>query len=93
MSTSKMIQVRNVPSRVHRELVREAQKRGQTLTQYIEEILEREVAQRRKGAVFERIMKRSPVHLEGVDTAELIRQERENRDEHLERVTREKLAR
>jgi len=41
---SKMIQVRNVSDRLHRELSRRARKRGQTLTSYIEEILERELS-------------------------------------------------
>jgi plasmid stability protein len=37
---AKMIQVRNVPDRLHRELVRRARLRGQTLTDYIQEILD-----------------------------------------------------
>jgi plasmid stability protein len=36
---AKMIQVRNVPARLHRELVRRARARGQTLTDYIQAIL------------------------------------------------------
>ena len=40
----KMIQVRSVPDRLHRELVRRARKRGRTVTSYIQEILEREVS-------------------------------------------------
>ena len=38
-----MIQVRNVPPELHRELKRRAQLSGKTLTAYIQEILEREV--------------------------------------------------
>jgi hypothetical protein len=44
---SKMIQVRNVPDRLHRELVRRARARGETLTQYVQRILEREIARPR----------------------------------------------
>ena len=39
----KMIQVRNVPEPLQAELIRRAKARGQTLTAYIQEILEREV--------------------------------------------------
>ena len=41
---SRMIQVRNVSDKLHRELMRRARARGRTLTDYVEEILEREVA-------------------------------------------------
>ena len=37
-----MIQVRNVPDALHGELMRRARARGQTLTDYIQQILERE---------------------------------------------------
>jgi hypothetical protein len=72
---AKMIQVRNVPDRLHRELVRRARRRGQTLTEYIETILEREVARPPAEEVFERIHGRSPVTL-GRPAADLIRDER-----------------
>jgi plasmid stability protein len=75
---SKMIQVRNVPTRLHRELVRRAKRRGQTLTDYIEEILEREVSRPPADEVFERIAGRSPVDL-GQGVAELIREQRRAR--------------
>ncbi len=39
-----MIQVRNVPPALHRELKRRARLAGKSLTAYIQEILEREVA-------------------------------------------------
>ena len=38
----KMIQVRNVPDELHQELVRRARARGQTLTDYIQALLERD---------------------------------------------------
>ena len=56
-----MIQVRNVPDRVHRELTRRARKRGQTLTAYIEEILEREVARPTREEWEARLRTREPV--------------------------------
>ena len=72
---SKMIQVRNVPERLHRDLVRRARARGQTLTDYVEEILEREVARPPADEVFERIARRARVRLDR-PAADLIRQER-----------------
>lgn len=71
----KMIQVRNVPDALHRELVRRAEARGETLTQYIQGILEREVARPPAAEVFERIRSHEPVEL-GRPVAEIIREER-----------------
>lgn len=76
---SKMIQVRNVSDRLHRELTKRAKGRGQTLTDYIQELLEREVARPPAAEVFERIAGRAPVRL-GRRAAELIREERADRE-------------
>lgn len=73
-----MIQVRNVPDRLHRELMRRARAKGKTLTDYIQEILEREMARPDPEDVFERIARRTPVDL-GVSAAELIREGRRER--------------
>ena len=75
-----MIQVRNVPDRLHKELVRRARVRGQTLTDYLQEILEREVARPDSRDVFQRILRREPVDLP-VSAATLIREGREEREE------------
>lgn len=76
---TKMIQVRNVPARLHRELVRRARARGQTLTDYIQAILEREVERPLPQEVFGRIRERAPVELDR-PAAELIREERADRE-------------
>lgn len=76
---SKMIQVRNVPDRLHRELTRRARARGQTLTDYIQDILEREVGRPPADEVFERVAKRPAVDL-GARAADLIREERATRE-------------
>jgi plasmid stability protein len=76
---SKMIQVRNVPDRLHRELARRAKARGQTLTDYIQAILEDEVARPAADEVFERIRARPKVGL-GVPAAALVREERAGRE-------------
>lgn len=73
-----MIQVRNVPEPLHRELVERARKRGQTLTAYVQEILEREVARPTSREVFDRVESRERVEL-GAPAAELLRAERDRR--------------
>lgn len=79
MHMSKMIQVRNVPDRLHRELVKRATARGQTLTDYVQDILEREAARPPADEVFERISGRPPARL-GARAADLIREERAARE-------------
>ena len=76
---SKMIQVRNVPDRLHRELTRRAKARGQALTEYIQDVLEREVARPPATEVFDRIEARMPVKL-GRPAAKFIREERAGRE-------------
>jgi hypothetical protein len=75
---SKMVQVRNVPDRLHRELVRRARAARLSLTQYIQAILEREVRRPPAEEVYERIAQRPPVDL-GRPAAELLREERDRR--------------
>lgn len=82
-----MIQVRSVTDKLHRELVRRARKRGQTLTDYIQHILEREVARPLPEEVFERIARLPPVNL-GRPVEEVIREARAEREEQLERAAR-----
>jgi len=78
-----MIQVRNVPDALHEELIRRAGASGQTLTDFIQGILEREMARPRPEEVFERIRRSVPVDLAG-SAADLIRQERAERTEPAE---------
>lgn len=84
---AKMIQVRNVPDRLHRELVRRASDRGETLTDYVQGILEREVSRPPADEVFERVAGRDPVDL-GAPAAELLARERKERGEGKERGER-----
>jgi plasmid stability protein len=76
---SKMIQVRNVPERLHRELARRAKARSQTLTDFIQEILEREMARPPADEVFDRVESREPVDLD-ISVAELIKADRSERE-------------
>jgi plasmid stability protein len=75
-----MIQVRNVPERLHRELKRRAKLHGETLTDYIQGILEREVARPDRRDVLARILRREPVDLGGITAAELVREARRDAD-------------
>ena len=52
---AKMIQVRNVPDGLHRELVRRAKARRQALTDYIQGVLEKEVSRPPVNELVERI--------------------------------------
>jgi plasmid stability protein len=71
-----MIQVRNVSDRLHRELTRRARSRGQTLTAFIEEILEREAARPDAGEAAARIRGREPVDVSPDEIVRWIRQDR-----------------
>ncbi len=70
-----MLQVRDVPDPLHRELVRRARARGQPLTNYVQDILEREVARPPAEEIFERVRSRRRVRLKRT-AADLIRSER-----------------
>lgn len=73
---SKMIQIRNVPDRLHRELSRRARERGQTLTAYIEDVLEREVGRPTPKEWEARLRTREPVN---ISVEEIVRGIREDR--------------
>jgi plasmid stability protein len=76
---SKMIQVRNVPDRLHRELKRRAARRGQTLTDYVQSLLEHEVSRPPLDELSEEIARTPPVRL-GRPVADLLRDERDDRN-------------
>lgn len=73
---AKMIQVRNVSDRLHRELSRRARRRGQSLTTYIEEILEREVSRPTREELEARIRSREPVDVSADEIVRWIREDR-----------------
>ncbi len=75
---SKMIQVRNVPDKFHRELTKRAKAAGEPLTDYIQRLLEREVSRPPADDVFARIAKRPPVDITR-SAAELLKEERRER--------------
>jgi hypothetical protein len=57
---AKMVQIRNVSDELHAELMRRARLQGQTLTAYLEDLLEREVARPPVTDVLARIEARRP---------------------------------
>ena len=73
-----MIQVRNVPDALHTELVRRADARGETLTAYIEGILEREVSRPPRDELARRLLALDPVELDR-PIAEYVREDRDER--------------
>ncbi|MDQ3962694.1 MAG: hypothetical protein M3277_02085 [Actinomycetota bacterium] len=75
---AKMLQVRNIPDRLHRELTKRAKARGQSLTEYVQSLLESEVARPPADEVFARIETRTPMlDLRADEVIRAIREERE----------------
>ena len=75
---SKMIQLRNVPDALHRQLKATAAMAGMSLSDYLLSEI-KEIAAKPNLAKFrERLSRREPVDLQ-VDTARLVREERDAR--------------
>jgi len=72
---AKMIQVRNVSDRLHRELLQRAHARGLTLTAYVEDLLERDIERPPLDEVLARIRRHKKVRLP-ISAAELVRRGR-----------------
>jgi plasmid stability protein len=75
---SKMIQVRNVPDRLHRTLKARAAMAGMTLSDYLLVELRRVADRPTREELLERLERRSTVQLKS-SAAELIAREREER--------------
>ena len=71
-----MIQIRNVPDDLHRELKVRAARSGKTLSEYLLEIVRRETRQPTMEEFLERVRSRPPVHLEQ-SSADIVRELRE----------------
>ena len=71
-----MIQIRNVPDRLHRRLKSRAALAGMTLSDYLRVELEQILERPTRAELAERIAERVPVELDP-PAAEMIRQERE----------------
>jgi plasmid stability protein len=78
----KMIQVRNVPDKTHRELKARAARAGVTLTDYVLGLIEDDLARPTLEEALERI-DRLPQLRGGVDGAALVRAARAEREAEL----------
>jgi plasmid stability protein len=74
---SKMVQIRNVPDKLHRELKVRAADSGQTLSDYLLAELDRLAARPTRGEMLTRIRSRKRVTLK-TPAAVVIRKERES---------------
>jgi plasmid stability protein len=74
----RMIQIRNVPDRLHRRLKARAALAGMTLSDYLRIEIERILERPTRAELAQRIAERDPVELEP-PAAEIVREERERR--------------
>lgn len=75
---SKMIQIRNVPDRLHRTLKARAALASMSLSDYLLRELARVAERPSRAELLARIAKRKPVRLDP-SAAEMVREERERR--------------
>ncbi|MEJ2501868.1 MAG: hypothetical protein P8177_00910 [Gemmatimonadota bacterium] len=73
-----MIQIRNVPDPLHRELKARAAREGKTLSDYLLDVVRRAVERPEPRYLLARIRERGPVYLDE-SAAEAVRAERESR--------------
>ncbi|HSH44842.1 MAG TPA: hypothetical protein VK966_03245 [Longimicrobiales bacterium] len=73
-----MIQIRNVPDSLHRELKARAARSGRTLSDYLLEVVRREMERPEPRDLLARIRERGPVYLDE-SAADAVRAERESR--------------
>lgn len=73
-----MIQIRNVPDSLHRELKARAARSGRTLSDYLLEVVRREAERPEARDLLARIRERGPVYLDE-SAADAVRAQRESR--------------
>jgi hypothetical protein len=84
---TRMIQIRHVPEDVHRKLKERAKREGMSLSDYLLREITLLSTQLSWDELFDEIDRDRPAPLGEVDTVELIRQGREERDRELEART------
>jgi hypothetical protein len=84
-----MIQIRGVSDEAHRRLKSRAALEGKSLSEYLRLEIERIASLPTMEEMIERVARDEPVDL-GESAAEIIRQEREARDDALERARRDR---
>jgi plasmid stability protein len=75
---NKHIQVRNLDPALHRKIKMRAAERDLTITDYVKQLLEREVSKPSMKEWLELVRRQTPVSL-SQSAAEIIRRERDNR--------------
>jgi plasmid stability protein len=75
---NKMIQIRNVPEKLHRKLKARAAAEGMTLTDYVARLIDRDLAKPSLAEMAARLRKRTPVVLDPPAWT-IIRQDRDSR--------------
>jgi antitoxin FitA len=75
---NKMIQVRNLNPELHKKVKIRATEEGLTITDWVENLIEREVARPSMKDVYARLRTRKPMNL-NPSAAEMIREDRDNR--------------
>lgn len=73
-----MIQIRNVPDEVHRELKARAARAGMTLSDYLLDVVRRATERPEPDVLLRRVRERSPVYL-SESPADAVRAERDTR--------------
>lgn len=73
-----MVQIRNVPDPLHRELKARAARAGKTLSDYLLDVVREAVARPEPHELLARIRERGPVYLDE-SSAGAVRRERESR--------------
>jgi plasmid stability protein len=84
---TRMIQIRHVPEDVHRKLKERAKREGMSLSDYLRRELTLITQKLTWEELFEELDRDGPVLLGDVDTVEMIRQDREERERELEART------
>lgn len=88
-ASMKNVQIRNVPDRVHKVLRRRAADAGQSMQEYLLQLFEREAGRPTVKEVFDRVRQRGGgANLGPGESARIIREIREERDEELWRRIR-----
>jgi antitoxin FitA len=72
------IQIRNVPENLHRKLKARAAEKNMTMTDYVKQLLEREIQKPTLAEMTERLRKLPPV-ITSESAAEIIRRDRDSR--------------
>jgi len=73
-----MIQIRNVPDTLHRELKARAARAGMTLSDYLLDVVRRSIERPEPAELLRRIRERAPVYV-SESPADAVRAEREER--------------